>query len=76
MQACTLISKGSNWKVINLAVLNDRVMCLVDSGVIDVLKYSTSDVAKYAMAAYTAEMSKVTASNPQPLQITKGLNSN
>mmetsp|Transcript_32207 Transcript_32207/g.44173 ORF Transcript_32207/g.44173 Transcript_32207/m.44173 type:complete len:1891 (+) Transcript_32207:3429-9101(+) len=62
--ACTLISKGSSSKVINLAVLNDRVICLVESGVIDVLKYSTSEVAKYAIAAYAAEMSKVTAANP------------
>jgi hypothetical protein len=47
---CTLVQKTSSSRVIRCEVLIDRLLCVLDSGVIEVLKYGTSEAAKNALA--------------------------
>lgn len=47
----------------NVNVLNDRVICLMENGVIEVLKYCTAEGAKQAMTHYLAEAAKTSSSS-------------
>ena len=53
--ASTFINKQTNSIVINLSVLNDRIVCVLDSGVIEILKFSTSEVAKSSLTLYLSD---------------------
>lgn len=66
----TLVMRKSQTVVVNCAVLVDRVMCILDNGVIEMLKYCTSDEAKAALASYnppaSSKSNNVASSNAGP----------
>jgi hypothetical protein len=64
----TLVEKSSGAVSIAICVLNDRILSILDNGVIEVLKYSTSDEAKLALAAVSLEQKTSYALNEKSLQ--------
>lgn len=51
---CTLLLRKSSSVVVCTSILVDRIICVLDNGVVEILKYSTSDDAKQALQAYQA----------------------
>lgn len=52
---CTLVQKALSSRVLRAEVLVDRLLCVLDSGVVEVLKYGTSEAAKAALALSAAQ---------------------
>ena len=57
----TLVVRKTERAIVSMVVLVDRVLCILDNGVIEVLKYCTSDEAKAALA--TAQAVRAAAAN-------------
>ena len=58
----TLVYRKSQSVIVHVAVLNDRILCVLDNGVIEMIKYCTSDEAK-ATLSIAAQLSKANNSN-------------
>lgn len=47
---CTLVSKVSSVRVLKAEIMVDRILCVLENGVLEILKYGTSEAAKGALA--------------------------
>eukprot|EP01038_Epipyxis_sp_PR26KG_P005336 gene5336-7405_t len=63
--ACTVVNKNNSHLIISCAIFNDRVICVQDNGILDVLRFATSEEAKGAITAYAA-----TKKSRQPTAVT------
>jgi hypothetical protein len=59
----TLVIRKTDRAIVKMVVLVDRIICILDNGVTEVLKYSTSDEAKTALA--TAQAVRAAAASNQ-----------
>jgi hypothetical protein len=81
--SCTMVNRIANSKVIDFMITSERLICVLDNGVLESYKYYTSDAAKSIITVKTRELAALNNNAaviknkiPRKLSITRNRNKN